>query len=275
MGTRASLGFTVIETVLFLGITGLLVLGVLIGVGNNVNEQRYRDAAETFKSVVQSQYASVTNVQNGRSSQYVCNSVAGVVDAPVGQQPGQSSCFIIGKYVRIEKGEIDSYTILATARTGVTPTDTRDITLLKEAYTINLSRAEVESKEMEWGTEIATPVPTGSPASTATTPRSIGLLIIRSPDSGQVYTFVSNTVPTKSDIESLNPLTPPKFLSDMLITGKTTPGQAEQIVCVESSGLFTNRQMALYIAPYASGSSAIELVSNDTLTDRGAGVSCR
>lgn len=272
MGKRASLGFTIIETVLFLGVTGLLVMGVLIGVGTNVNVQRYRDATETFKSTIQSQYADVLNVQNGRSQEFACNSAAGIIDTPTGELPGQSDCMVIGKYVRIEQSTIESYTVLARERFGVTPSDTQDITMLREAYTINISRAEVTTKTMEWGTEIARPIVGG--VTNNRTPHTLGLLIVRSPDSGQVYTFASNDIPTAQEIEDLDVSAPPAFIASMIIAGNTTPGQAEQTLCIESSGLFDNGQMALLIAPFASSSSAIELVSNDTLEARGSEASC-
>jgi len=272
MGTRVLSGFTIIETVLFLGITGLLVLGVMIGVGANVNVQRYRDATETFKSVIQSQYADVTNVQNGRSAQQQCNSAAGVVDNPSGAARGQSDCMIIGKYVRIVKNKISAYTVLGREKANVTPSDTKDITLLKQKYTLNISRTEVVEKTMEWGTEIARPIVSGVTA--GRTPRSIAMLILRSPDSGQVYTFWTNTVPSDADIENLSVTTAPSFLTNMIVAGTTTPGQAAQTLCIESSGLFNQGQMALYIAPYAASTSAVELVSKETLAGKGLPYSC-
>ena len=49
----ASRGFTIIEVMLFLAITGLLAVGVLATVGNSINVQRYRDAVVTLQTEVQ------------------------------------------------------------------------------------------------------------------------------------------------------------------------------------------------------------------------------
>lgn len=269
MGTRVLKGFTIIETVLFLAITGMLVLGAMVGVGANVNIQRYKDAAETFNATIQSFYSDVTNVQNGRNSIEHCNSIAAVVVDPSGAERGQSRCMLVGKYIRLIKGDIAVYSVLAVENASFSPsaTDT-DISLLHDKYYLNLSQTDVIKTKMEWGTEIIKHL---SP--TTTSDRGT-ILIVRSPDSGQIYTFSSNTVPTDTDISSLGITTSPAFLRDMVVAGNTTPGQATQTYCIESSGLFSQGQMAVYIAPFATSSSAVELVSNDTLTSKGLTYKC-
>lgn len=170
--------------------------------------------------------------------------------------------------MRIVEGDMRTYTVLARARVGVTPSDSTDITALREAYTLNISKAEVTETQMEWGTEIARPIIGG--VTTGRTPRSLALLVVRSPESGQVYTFVSDTVPSDDTLRDLDASMVPSFLSDMV----TTTNQGAATVCIESSGLFVNGQMALYINPYATSTSAIELVSNQTQAARGASTSC-
>lgn len=272
MGTRASSGFTIIETLLFLGVTGLLVLGALIGVGTNVNIQRYRDSAETFKNVIQAQYSSVTNVQNGRDNNWSCTNAAGATSDVNGVDRGQTLCLVVGKYVRIQGGNIKSYTVLARDRFAA-PAATNDITALQTRYILNISKNEVDERTMEWNTEIAWPK-TGPMAKASATPRSIALLFIRSPESGQVFTFTSNTVPSDADIQALQPTVSPAFLTSMIVAGNQTPGQGEQVICVESSGLFDLGQMGLYIAPFAASTNAVELMSTSTMQARRVNASC-
>lgn len=272
MGTRASSGFTIIETLLFLGVTGLLVLGALIGVGTNVNIQRYRDAAETFKNVIQQQYSSVTNVQNGRDNNWSCTNAAGAMADVNGVDRGQSNCVVVGKYVRIQGGDIASYTVLARERFAA-PAATDDIQALQTRYILNISKTQVDERTMEWNTEIAWPK-AGSSARTPITPRSVALLFIRSPESGQVFTFSSNTVPSDADIQALQPTVSPAFLTSMIVAGNQTPGQGGQVICVESSGLFDLGQMGLYIAPFAGSTNAVELMSNNTMQTRGMNDRC-
>ena len=55
-------GFTIIEVMLFLALTGLLLSGVLIGLGSNISRQRYNDAVEDIADILQNQYSFVSDV---------------------------------------------------------------------------------------------------------------------------------------------------------------------------------------------------------------------
>lgn len=56
-------GFTIIEIMLFLAISGMLLAGVLIGIGDNIARQRYNEAVEDIADVLRNQYAYTTDVQ--------------------------------------------------------------------------------------------------------------------------------------------------------------------------------------------------------------------
>ena len=56
-------GFTIIEVLLFLAISGMLLAGLLIGIGDNIARQRYNEAVEDLADVLRSQYAYTTDVQ--------------------------------------------------------------------------------------------------------------------------------------------------------------------------------------------------------------------
>ena len=55
-------GFTLIEVSLFLAITGLLFLGVTIGVQNSIFQQRYNDSVQNFVEFLRSAYSKTENV---------------------------------------------------------------------------------------------------------------------------------------------------------------------------------------------------------------------
>ena len=57
-------GFTLVEVSLFLAITGLLFLGVTIGVQNSIFQQRYNDSVQNFVEFLRSAYAKTENVQS-------------------------------------------------------------------------------------------------------------------------------------------------------------------------------------------------------------------
>jgi len=250
MGTlHRDAGFTIIETMLFLAISGLLIVTLLAGTGASINIQRYRDSVQTFKNYLQNQYADVASVSNDRDNNWACDTNAFTeVTAGVGEVRGQSKCVIIGKYVTVVGSKTTEYSV-----TAFSPTTTAtggDIDKLKTQYVLNVAASSKEESTLEWGTSLAWP----AQDSKAGSERSVAILIIRSPDSGLLYTFTSNTVPE-------NPS--PDTLKTLLVTGASTPGQGAQTLCLDSTGLFTGENLSVYIAPFATGPSAIENRSND------------
>lgn len=265
MGTRSQDGFTIIETTLFLAISGLLILLIVAGTGVSLNTQRYRDAVESFKSIVQAQYADLANVQNGRNGNWTCDATSTVVEGGSNDLlPGQSDCFMVGKYMRIDGSDLSIYTVLASKNSSnVQP---NDVESMAENYSMNASTAEVEERTMEWGTQISWATAGSLDAKSPNTPRTIGILFIRSPDSGLVYTFSSDSIPDKDSIGQ-------STFTNLLVAGDIVPGQAARMMCVESGGLFVDGDMGLYMAAFATSSSSIETRTNEfnkTLQPSGA-----
>ncbi len=67
-------GFTLIEVALFLAITGLLFVGIAVGTGNSIQQQRFYDATQTFAEFLRSIYSEVSNPQSvgdGRSEEAI------------------------------------------------------------------------------------------------------------------------------------------------------------------------------------------------------------
>lgn len=273
MGTNKLAGFTIIETTLFLGISSFLIVALIASTGNSINIQRYNDAVETFKSVLQQQYADVASVQNSRNDNWSCGSTANpTTTGTVKDNRGQSECSLVGKYVRIEDDKLSIYRVVAyESATPATPaTSANDIISLKDNYVLNVSQDDMDSSTMEWGTRISYPATqSGAPYSMPQNPRKMGILIVRSPDSGQVYTFTNSDsdVPDDGSIGSAN-------LESMLVAGGTIPGQSSRLICVNSSGLLANNDRAINLGAFASGSSAVEMQTNDYLISEGSAYKC-
>ncbi|MES2631121.1 MAG: hypothetical protein V4611_04125 [Patescibacteria group bacterium] len=266
MGTHRLAGFTIIETMLFLAISGLLIVALIAGTGASLNIQRYRDATESFKSVLQQQYADIISVQNDRDNTWSCGGTAiPDSDAVTPQDRGQSDCMLIGKYVRVDSNEISIYRIIGYGSSSAGGAD--DIAALKSDYLLNVSgvdEPEVDESELEWGTKIAWPAitETGAVHPAAGTPRTLGVLVLRSPSSGQIYTFTSNDIPAKDAIGSLT-------FANMIVAGNAVPGQGAQLICIDSDGLYDGGDRAIYLSGYASGTSAVELRTNDYMQEQG------
>lgn len=261
MGARISSGFTIIETMLFLAVTGLLIMGVLIGTGTSLANQRYKDAVETFKTRLQTQYSELGSIKNDRPDTLKCGSDATPVSGS--EYRGQSDCLIVGRYMTINSTAVSIYTVLASKK-GAVVAQPNDIATMNANYTYNVA-PDVENYTMDWGTQIAWPV-SGGGAQNPTTPRKIGILFIRSPESGRVYTFTDNNIPSAPSAINSGTFT------NMIIAGDVQPGQAGRTICVQSGGLIYGGDEAVFIQTEAASASAIEVRSNSiTLTIEGAG----
>jgi hypothetical protein len=259
MGNKSTSGFTIIETVLFLAISGVLVVTLLAGTGVSINIQRYRDAVETFKSMLQDQYGELASVKNDRDNTWSCDESAQTQQGNDGTPRGQSDCVLVGRYVTVVGEKIHTYSVTARPMTNPPDTAVTDIEKLLTGYELNVSTVDQAVTEMEWGTKIAWPT-TGSEGKTGEELRSIALLFIRSPDSGLIYTFSSNDVVAEPTSNSLK---------ELLVAKNSIPGQQERVLCIDSGGAFSRTALlsgnlyAVVIGAYATGPSSIETRSND------------
>ena len=68
-------GFTLIEVALFLAVTGLLFIGIAVGVQNSIFQQRFNDSIQNYAEFLRTVYSGVMNVQEknpgGRSERAV------------------------------------------------------------------------------------------------------------------------------------------------------------------------------------------------------------
>lgn len=173
-------GFTIIETMLFLGITGLLIAGVMTSVGSSINVQRYRDSIVSLQSILQKQYSEVANVNNTNSG--------GCASAP-GAQRGQSDCVIIGRYITTNNGKTLTIKTVFLSKIPSTTAGQDDIVALS-ATDINFGILDSEVYETEWGVLLS--------------PEAFSILIIQSPSSGVIRTFINPNQSVPSDgIKSL------------------------------------------------------------------------
>lgn len=101
MGKVNQSGFTVIEVILFLAITGLLFAVLMVGVGAGINQQRYLDSARAYRALIQDQYAAALSIDNQITNDWGCQT-NGVVDQNTPRSNrGTSECVILGKIVQV------------------------------------------------------------------------------------------------------------------------------------------------------------------------------
>ena len=232
-------GFTIIETMLFLGITSLLVLGVLVGTGTSINIQRYRDSVSSLQAVLQQQYSNVSNVDNNRDSSWACDSTA--TPEPTipggGIARGQSDCVILGRLITTT----DSHTLSIKSVVGYIPLvstmSSNDIDALLQ-YKIQISPVTSETYDIEWSSSLVQP--------SGNIPMVFSMLVLRSPLSGIIRTFIdSASVVDNSNIRNLI---------------KSAALKQSVKMCVDSNGLFTSARTAVEVMANSASASGVEVL---------------
>jgi Tfp pilus assembly protein PilE len=112
--SKTKKGFTVIEVMLFLAISGLMMIGIFAASKNGINNQRYSTAVTELQSYFQDQYSAVQNVRNDRPSNMTC--VPGSVTVGgTSTSVGASQCSVVGRMIVANSSQqLVSYPIYAT-----------------------------------------------------------------------------------------------------------------------------------------------------------------
>ena len=240
-------GFTIIEVSLFLAITGLLFLGVTIGVQSSVFRQRFNDSVQNFAEFLRGIYAETMNVQSadkGRSKQAIYGKLVtfgetiGFDGRPV--DGNQAFVYDVVGDINDDAGTGGILTALSNANADVIAKDddTWKLAGIVESYRPKWSAAIQSTNSYEY--------------------KKATLLVVRHPKSGTVYTFVMDgAIPVNESMKGLsgnnNILLP--FLKD-------TYFRPEQIdFCVNPEGESPyNSRADVKINENARNSSAIEII---------------
>ena len=237
MGIKKETGFTIIETMLFLAVSGMLVTIILVGSGVAIGQQRYRDSVSSLKSYIQQQYSDTVNVSNDRNANWTCNSTAHVseIEGAGGIPRGTSDCVILGRFVTVDAtGTKLSTANVVGVRQANAESKASDVEELQENYTLSISPIAPETADVSWGAQVVRPK--------STTPMPISLLIIRSPLSGSIVTFTADNVQT-----DLNAMV-------------TTANMTQKDLCVNAeTGSFVGSRMAVRIDAFATNQGGIEV----------------
>jgi len=278
MGTRFKQGFTIIETMLVLAVTGVLIATLLVGIGSSINVQRYKDSVTSFKNLLQSEYSKVNNVTNDHPTNETETCGAGAVAQQNvgGVAPGQSDCVLMGRYLSVVNDTISQATVLGYQKSNTATTN--DVFDVATNYDLGISADSIEASTLEWGAQIAWPASGVDTAPSTVTPappnRSIAILFIRSPSSGTTYTFTSNTVYDIKSITSAN-------LIAMMVTPSplTIIGQSQRFLCIDpspgSTGLTVPEKLSVLINQGAGSAASIEQRSDSITASLGGTTKCQ
>lgn len=185
--TDSARGFTIIEVILFLAITGALFAALMVGVNVGITQQRYSDGVRSYVALLQDQYAAVLNPRNASDNRLGCAAANGTIK-------GASNCVILGRLV-----EADEATVTVSNVYGTEPSDDvsglGDIVALGKYNPTIVAPTDSDDQknahdfaetQLDWQATLKSAMSTqlGRPTHTA-------ILILRSPSSGLVNVFTA------------------------------------------------------------------------------------
>ena len=231
-------GFTIIEVMLFLAITGLMFATMIGSVTVALNNQRYNDSVRSFQSLLQEQYSRLLNIEND-----------GTINICGDENRGRGDCYLVGRLMVVNDSEVSSRQLVAT-NINEHQVVTNDVTAISGMTFRALD--DVESQNIEWGSRIAWPsTHEGEENSGARSPRTVSIMLVRSPFTGKVYTFHTNG----------QVLTGSSDLAGMVTEENMSKSLA---LCMDSDGLLTINDRFIYIGPQASSAASVESLTNDS-----------
>lgn len=254
MKLSSKAGFTIIETMLFLGITGLLILGVLVGTNGSITNQRYRDSVTSLQAILQEQYSNALSTDNSHDNTFTCNSTDASITkgALTDIYAGQSECVLLGKYVTYaDDGKLVIRKIVGYVSPDVT-TKMNDLLALKDYKIMPLPITDTSSEtyDIEWGSTLVGNVDAD------TSHINFAILILRSPSSGVSRTF-TNTYASPSLIPQGNDIT--GLVDDLYL-------KHELNICVKNSdsSLGNIGRSAVHVIANATGTSGVQFMGEAT-----------
>ena len=203
MTTDSARGFTIIEVILFLAISGAIFSVLMIGVGTGIAQQRYIESVRSFKTLLQNEFDEVQNTRNGETADIHCDpSSRTVVEGLASRTPsrGSSSCVMLGRAIQLTNGsstvKVSSVVGFEDAASMAATADNQDDVSALQAITPQFGTFQAEDLVLDWGSYLRLP---GESSGAVVT-----ILIMRSPSSGNVRVFASTDTAANNIISDAN-----------------------------------------------------------------------
>lgn len=206
---KYSTGFTIIEVVLFLAISGFLLTIVVFGMGSQMRNSRFSDSVQGIAAYVNKQYSDIQTGVNNRQQAVKCTkSGTSLTLSDIGGDLAGSSagCMLIGRKFTLEETSIKANDIIASSdcTTNVWTLAIISFQWKHNCYYVvdgNESQYNsAEDLEFSWGTRLEHNGEGRTPVTAAGTNFSsqqtsdylpvTGFIILRSFESGRVDTYI-------------------------------------------------------------------------------------
>lgn len=266
---KRRVGFTLVEVSLFLAVTGLLFLGVTLGVQNSIYQQRYNDVVQGFADFLRNVYDGVLNVQNntgdGRHNLAIYGKLISFGEKNENEEQVVYVYDVIGRAVSSDASEVGggpTLTLLKNLGADVV-FKVKDETDGKYKYrTVGV----VEMYKPSWGARIQ---------STEGFEDYKGeILVVRDPKSGTVRTFVGDDGPIEVN-EKLSSLVGTSTGEDdegasILRDELSAFSPSEVDFCVNPNGTSeSDRRTDIRLMESAANASGVEIVGLDDESENG------
>lgn len=209
---KSKRGFTIIEVMLFLAVAALMFVGVIANTHNNIASQRFSSSVQNFASFLRRVYNEVEDVQIASRSatttvrDYCTMDAAMIASRNLGASglsgSGRSDCAVYGKLVTFGEDQTNSKAIhvydvignIVDNRHPISATDDLSAVAEVQAGVVMLSRANAASPYSLSASSYSVTLDWDAWIEDTTGSRFTGaLLIVRSPLSGVVHTYLNNT----------------------------------------------------------------------------------
>ncbi|MBR0431839.1 hypothetical protein IJK16_02470 [Candidatus Saccharibacteria bacterium] len=208
-------GYTLVEISLFLGITMFIVVAFMATTGPTINRQRYNDTINDFAEFLRGVYSETVNVQNERMFYLGQNDYCSIADAAdIGgrirtdvndplKDLGRSRCAIYGKLITFGENMTSEYTVHTYDVVGRAVEHTSELNDMSTLEALAYVKADVVSVRKLEGKDTCKYATTGTGefhnlqwlAQVEDVDKDLlfkgAILIIRSPASGTVHTYVT------------------------------------------------------------------------------------
>lgn len=243
-------GFTIVEVLLFLAITGLLFLIGFWGTGNQVTSVRFTDSMRSLDSFLQQQLSLVATGANPRAAGITCNTSSGGTPA-FGSGSGaatageEDDCILLGKFMSFnpDSTQVRTYYVVG-KRLPLEDLPGDDAEAIAASEPV-LSPQATGDYTIDWQTHFF------QPSTEDASNQSQTMAILRSPSSGKLVSFafpqdaIDNTFSPSSE----------QILGNV-ISSRTDIFADDSGYCFEGSG---NDRSAIIKFGYGQRADSIEL----------------
>lgn len=293
---KIALGFTIIETMLFLAIAGLIFAGLVAGTNGAIRRQRYKDSVQGFVDDLRDLYSLVENTQvlkyDGTAK---CAVGTDGTDGSEGR--GRSNCSVYGIYAIISpnhgnKNTIEAYWVIGTDQSLVRGASS-DIEFFKDYARVGTKymidddpigqHINAKSHSILWGADVAIPCNSGFAADIkdnlhmavqgcdavgsvlSNAQNQVELFIYRSPITGSINTLssmkVDDTANANDDIEFDQAFIDGEDISSVL--GNFNHYDVSLCVTGGSGMSYDGGIRMVVIDAYGSNTNAVRLIEAD------------